>query len=489
MVGDTYTRALSEFASAACYEQLPQSTVHATRRLIMDTLGCAVAGFDTPSSQIIQRVIGKFGGAPDATCLVSGRRLPAPLAAYINSHMSNALDADDDFHYKAHIAAAVVTPALAMAQREGSSGAELVNAVALGYDIAARIGLSLKGLIVTDGGAVEYAPLTGYSWCGFASAIASAKLLELNPVQTAHALGLAAVTIPMPASSTFSLEPRRPMTKYGMYGTMSEAGTTAALLAQAGMTAPLSILDGDKGLWRMVGSLGSDNSKLVENLGRRWMIEEASYKIYPACRFTNAASDLYLSLQRRHGFLPCDIERVEIGLIGPALAKQIGDPTVETMIDGCFSMPYILAVTALGGPPGPGWHTEDMRRRPDIRALAAKVFVKLEDSAAAKMAEDIRRDGHASRLPASIRIWAGGREFAAAKDYAHGDVYTTETILKDEELEAKFRAFCKDILAADQLDAALERLWSLDSQSSVTDLVSSLVAREPGAPGPGRNSG
>jgi hypothetical protein len=128
-----------------------------------------------------------------------------------------------------------------------------------------------------------------------------------------------------------------------------------------------------------------------------------------------------------------------------------------------------------------------MRRRPDIRALAAKVSVKLEDSAAAKMAEDIQRDGHASRLPASIRIWAGGKEFAAAKDYAHGDVYTTQTTLGDEELEAKFRAFCKDILADDQLDCALERLRSLDTQSSVTDLVNSLVARDQ-APRPGAGS-
>jgi 2-methylcitrate dehydratase PrpD len=305
--------------------------------------------------------------------------------------------------------------------------------------------------------------------------MAAARLLRLNPEQTAHAIGLTAVTIPMPSSSTFSLEPGRPMTKYAMYGTMSEAGITAALLARAGMTAPTSILDGDKGLWRMVGSLGCDTSELDGSLAERWMIEEASYKIYPACRFTNAVSDLYLQLQQQHGFRAEDIEWVEIGLIGPALTKKLGDPTVGTMVDGCFSMPYILAVTALGGPPGPRWHSEEMRARSDIRALAAKVSVKLEESAAAKMAQDIRRDGHASRLPASIRIGLRGQVLSAAADYARGDVYTTDTTLTDADLEAKFRGFCQEVLPANQLNHALEKLWNLENEVTVDALVNSLT--------------
>src|SRR5277367_7021401 len=165
MAVENYTQALAEFAAAFTFEQLTPQCVHATKRLIIDTLGCAVGGFEAPSSRIIHRVLSRGTSGREATALVSGQRLTVAQAAYLNSHMSNALDADDDFHYKAHIAAAVVAPALAMAERQGSSGADLIAAVAIGYDVAARIGLSLKGFSIDGQGQVTYAPITGYSWC------------------------------------------------------------------------------------------------------------------------------------------------------------------------------------------------------------------------------------------------------------------------------------------------------------------------------------
>src|SRR5690606_33567606 len=162
------------------------------------TVACAVAGWDLPSSRIIRELFEEQGGRPEAAVLVTGTRLPAPAAAYVNAHLSNAIDADDTLNYSAHIAAATVPAALAIAERVGSSGLDTLAAIALGYEVAGRIALSLRGLIVTPDGSFTFAPVTGYGWTSFAAAVASARLLGLDTLGMRHAFGLAAAAAPLP---------------------------------------------------------------------------------------------------------------------------------------------------------------------------------------------------------------------------------------------------------------------------------------------------
>lgn len=470
----TYTERLARFSASTRVDDLSSATLHATKRLILDTLGCAVAGAGAESTLAIARVLARFGGVEESTVVGSGQRLPAPLAAYINAYAANALDADDDLHYKAHVAAAAIPPALAMAERQARSGLDLIAATAIGYDVAARVGMSLRGLSIDDEGELRFAPVTGYSWCGFAAAVSSGWLLDLDQDQMRDAIGITAHTIPLPSSTQHSEGPGRAMTKYAMYGTMTEAGILAALLAQEGFTGLPGVLDGEKGVWRPLGSLDCDFDAMTDRLGERWYIEETSFKIYPACRFTNAASDLYLSLAAEHDLRPDEVERVHVELIGPALQKHVGDPSYLTLVDGQFSMAYVMAVTALGVVPGLKWHLPETRNRADVRGFADKVTCSLEPTASLITAQDMAKFGHATRLPATVAIHARGQIFQARAEYARGDVYTTETALTDADLEAKFRDFCADLLPAPKISEAIDRVWTLEAQSDVGGLARAL---------------
>ncbi|WP_129778400.1 MmgE/PrpD family protein [Peristeroidobacter soli] len=471
-----YTETLADFACQVSFDQLPPGAVHAGKQLILDTLGCAVAGHDMPSSRIVRRVIAAYGGSPEATVLVSGERLPAALASYVNSHIGNAIDADDTLHYKAHIAAAAVAPALAIAERMGSSGRDFLSAVIVGYEVAGRIAMSLRSLIVTEEGKFQFGPVSGYSCIAFASTVCAGRLLGLNREQMLHAFGITAASAPLPASSQFGRVLPRPMTKYAMYGTTAESGVVAALLAQGGFTAERGVLDGEQGFWRVVGSLGCNWDALTARLGERWAVEEVIYKVYPGCRFLNAAIDMFYDLCRRHGIEVDEIERIDIGLHGAALAKHMDDPNVVTMVDACFSAPYLLAAAAYAGPPGPSWHTPEARADERIKRFMKKVTVALEPTAAAIAAADLRALGHNARMPSSLRIVTSRGDYSARVEYSKGDPYSADTKCSDADLANKFRNFCVPALGEASTDAALARVWAIDGADDVRELVRNLIA-------------
>src|SRR5262249_57250436 len=92
----------------------------------------------------------------------------------------------------------------------------------------------------------------------------------------------------------------RPMTKYGLYGAIAEAGVFGALMAREGMDSYPDILDGEHGFWRMNGSRRCDWDDLTDQLGRRWLVEETSYKLFPACQWAMPALDLFFPLLVEH---------------------------------------------------------------------------------------------------------------------------------------------------------------------------------------------
>src|SRR4051794_34095590 len=126
------TRVLSEFASEFATADVPDAVLHDARRLVLDAIACGLGGYDAgPSSRIVLDVVGGAGGTPEATILVGGRRVPMPVAAYVNTHFGNVLDADDTLRYRGHHGIVSVFPALAVGEREGSPGRDFLAAVAV----------------------------------------------------------------------------------------------------------------------------------------------------------------------------------------------------------------------------------------------------------------------------------------------------------------------------------------------------------------------
>ena len=471
------TESLASFAIEAGLADLSSATVDATKRVTLDTLGCAVGGRGVVSSRAVTEVKVGAGGKPESTVLVGGERLPMASTACVNAHYANALDAEETILHSGHLAACVVPPALAVAERAGSSGAELLAAIAVGFDVAARIGLSLRNFEILEDGSLEIAPAAGLSWASFASTVVAARLLGLDPAQTASAFGITVASAPLPISGKWGNMPSpRPMTKYGMYGAMAEAGVSAVLLARAGFTGDPTILDGDRGFWRMMGSRQCDWEWLSDGLGERWLVEETSYKLYPACRFSTPALDLFYRLRAEAGAEADDIESVRILVPHVMIAKHMHDPTAATVVDGQFSLPHTIGLAARLGPPGPDWHSPDALHNPQVAAFAGRVTVSDYPEANAILGRLLREQGHAELIPTSMTMTVGGREFTARTDHASGDPWADGSAVDDAGLGEKFRLFCSPHLRSEAIETAAGLIASLEVQPEVGPLVAALVA-------------
>src|SRR5688572_15575832 len=177
---------LSGYATALRYEDLPAEVVHQAKRLIIDTVGCALGGAQSEPARIARDIAGEVTSSHPATVIFSGKRSSAELATFANGVMIRFLDFNDGYtssgesgHPSDSIAAA-----LTIAEQMRAGGKDLITATVLAYEVFCRIcdEVDLKPLgfdHVTVG--------------GMASTAAAAKLLALarRQVEQAFNLGIA----------------------------------------------------------------------------------------------------------------------------------------------------------------------------------------------------------------------------------------------------------------------------------------------------------
>ena len=227
------TRKLAEFSAQTRYEQLPAEVVRESKRLLLDTIGCAVGAVYTDSGGIALKHVRALGGNPIATIMGTGERTSPVNAAYANARLANVLDADDTFPTGSHFGSTTVFSALALAEQQKRTGRDLITAIAVGFDVGARIGSSL-GLSITveDGKVTGYAKLSGTSaTMTWASVGAATSISQLGTDRTTHAFGIAGANTPLPAHAKWSGSVSLPMHKYSDAGWCAQTGVSATLLA------------------------------------------------------------------------------------------------------------------------------------------------------------------------------------------------------------------------------------------------------------------
>src|SRR5690606_25054419 len=232
-----------------------------------------------------------------------------------------------------------------VAKHHGASGRDLLDAVAIGYEVAARIGMSYRTWELVDG-RPDWSPVTGYSWVVFGVAAAAGRLLGLEPGQMTNAFGIAGYSAPIPSIGKWVDSTRLPNTKYVFLGPLAHAGVAAALLAARGFIGDDDILDGDRGFWRMAGSTACDWEAMTRDLGHLWLLNEVSYKRYPACRFIHGPLDLFADLLASENLDAAEIEHVEVLLPRAATRPYFTNPSPADVVEGSFSVPHLFACMA-----------------------------------------------------------------------------------------------------------------------------------------------
>src|SRR5688572_30818330 len=186
----TTAETLAEFLVATRTEDLPQQTTELAAMIIASTLASAACGRHIGSAKVIRDVEVERGGRPDATLWFEpGIKLPVVGAARANALMSDAAASDDsDLRNIVHAGTPLTATSLAIAQKTGASGKDVLAAIVLGYEAAGRMGESI----------IPRFDFRGHHGCmgaTFAATGAAARLFGLDAKQAAHAIVLTATSI------------------------------------------------------------------------------------------------------------------------------------------------------------------------------------------------------------------------------------------------------------------------------------------------------
>lgn len=359
------TQILAEFALHPGLDAPPAKVRMGATACVLDSLGCALGGLNTWIGQQILTFGLEQGGHPHATVIGGrGTKLPPMLAAFVNAHLTNALDFDDTYLDIGHTGTAVIPAALAMAEHVGASGTSFRASIIAGYEVANRIGLAARP---SDD---RYRVLYPVGWHSFGATAAAGRLLGLNQRQMEHALGITLEH--MQVATTITTETVHGF-KAGKLGQSSAIGVMAASLAARGFEGKRHAVDESAKFWLAMGADRIDPKALTEGLGTRWTISEMSFKPYPSCRMTHPALQAAAVLIRENQFQPADIQTIRVRTFSRMM--QLTDPAPASAESIPFSLPSTMSMLLHGIEGGAQWADSATALHPNTVALARRVEV------------------------------------------------------------------------------------------------------------------
>lgn len=467
----TATGRLIDFVHRTQFTDLPALVVHDTKRLIADTVGCALGARQFEAARIACEVASELGGpgaGRPASVVGTGVRVSPAAAASANMYLGNYLDADDTYLNFSHPGVAAVFPALAVAESLALSGEDLITAVAVGYEVGCRAGAALEFVRQSASGEIE--AVTGnLSWYCFCTAGAAGKALNLGPEELNNAFGLAGWTAQIQSGPFFApvLRPGKHMLKYAPIGFQGLSGMVGAQLAARGFVGERDIFDASEEFWRAFGSLGLSKKRLLDGLGEEWQVSRTSIKPYALCRYGHPAVTLFDGLMQRHSLRPEEIDSVAVATFDRGVDWLGPDYPPETPSDMQFNIPRAIAATAYGSDLGPSWQTADNIADARQHAFALKVRIEGHPDAGAMIAKQVMADGRFLRIPNEVRIAARGEIFSDAAEYSWGDPWNVEFRMTDDQLKNKFHGYAAQALPPTQSAEALELLFDLERVKDV----------------------
>src|SRR5438046_6824737 len=248
----TLARQLADYACALRFEDLSKQVVHEVKRRVIDSLGCAVGAWNEEPCAIARKVASDFSAKQGSTILGATHKVPPDWAAFANGCCIRYFDYNDTYLSKepAH-PSDNISAALAIAESIGADGRELITAIALAYEVQCRF---------CDAASIRARGWDHVTYGAFSTALASTKLMKLDPDKTRHALNIAGVGC---AAMRQARVGELSHWKGVAFADAARRGVYSALLARSGMTGPAPIVEGQMGFEKQLGvSLGDVGAKL-----------------------------------------------------------------------------------------------------------------------------------------------------------------------------------------------------------------------------------
>lgn len=454
MTDETPSATLATFYAALSIEDLPQATLHAVRRHLLDTIGAALAGARQPEpGAALAAGAVLYGHGGSAVFLGRDVRAPPALAATVNGTAAHALELDDASG--CDHSGAVVVPAVpaSLPLASGATDADLICAIVAGYDLGRRVLEAAGGY---DGHNNAGWHSTGT--CGvFAAAIAAARLRRLSAEMTRQALGIAGSF----ASGNWSFLQDGAMTKRLHPGHAAASGLLATELAVQGMSGPAHVFDAPwGGFLSTYAREVADPEALTHGLGEGWRIHRSSIKPFASCRGTHAAVEAVLAMRPA---IAGRIESIEAA-VTPTVARMCGGRGIASLVDAQMSLPYALTVSWLHGAADLPLFSDEIRRSKAVRDWLPRMRVVADQAIP-------------SNVSARVAITTcSGRIHEQSIDSPLG---SWDRPLPDGELRAKYRSLAVPILGEGRAALVEDRVWSLGDGIDLLALAALLAGHTP----------
>ncbi|MBM7512490.1 2-methylcitrate dehydratase PrpD [Nocardioides cavernae] len=462
---------MASFAVRSAEDGVPDDVAASVQQRVLDVLGLCVAAHRLPTSAAAIGHVLDQGGHAQATAVGVPQQVTAAQAAFTNGVLAHSLDYDDT-HLPSvlHPSASVVPAALAAAEHVGATGEQTVRAIAVGLEVAVRLGMAGYDERLGNSVFFEHGQHATSITGAMGSAVAASLLHGADERGVVDALGLTASM----ASGVIEANRTGGTVKRLHCGLAAQAGVTAAQLVRRGFTGPPTVLEGRFGFFeawlhgRFFASAVTDGLD-PDGRCRDWSVPGIFFKPYPANHFTHAAIDAGLAFRAR-GVRPEQVSSITVG-VASAVIRTIGQPievkrAPATGYQAQFSGPYAVVAGLLGGSGlglGLDDFTDDLARDPRRRALMARVEV----------VADPRCDAiYPHQLPAVVTLrTTSGEELVEEVLTNRGGPARP---LSDDELAVKFADNVAARLAPPAADAVRRSVADLRGASDVRALLTPL---------------
>src|SRR6266545_778606 len=254
------TRQLAQFVATTYFAHLPSSLIEDFKIIVLDTFAAGIISTAQPWARMVAELVHELGGKPQASIINQAWRTDISRAALANGALIGAFECEP--LTGSHASGTVLPAALAVCEREHLDGSTFITALALGFEVSARIARTAVGLETTRG---FHNPGTQGP---FGAAAAAGKLYGFDEERLTNALGIAGSS----SAGLLEFAWSGADTKRLHLGRASQLGLESALLARQGFHGPATVLEGRYGYYNAF-SLPPQLDQLLDGLGTTWAIQ------------------------------------------------------------------------------------------------------------------------------------------------------------------------------------------------------------------------
>jgi 2-methylcitrate dehydratase PrpD len=461
----TATGAVVDFIQRARFADLPAEALTTAKRCIVDGLAVMLAGSTQEAGRILHDQVRGTDTRTIAT--VFGPRpfmTGSAAAALVNGTAGHALDWDDTqlatsadriFGLLTHPTMPPLVAALAVGEPRKISGPRFLEAFLTGFEVECKIAEAIHPSHYKKG--FHSSGTIGT----FGAAVAAAKLLELDAVQTAHMLAIAASSASGIRVSFGS------MTKPLHVGRAAQNGVTAAELAARGFTGGKDALDPPWGFFQTFShGEGYDPERIIPVLGNPHTIvwPGVSIKPYPCGVLGHPTMDAMRRLVLKHDVKPGEIAAVRVRA-GSNILNPLRYPIATNELEAKFCPAFMVSAIALRRKAGIHEFNDEFVQSAPVQALMRKVERILDPEIEAKGWEKIRST-------VEVDLVDGRRLVEHADERYRGG---PDLPFTRDELYEKWSDCASLVLPKSRVDEAFELVEGLERLDDVTALVRALT--------------